>query len=504
MASTVTAPVDTATELVDAASLGRRPRQRIPLPRGVRRLAGPALVVLVWQLLGSLGLVNQRVLATPAQVVSAAWQLGKSGELESNLWASLVRVVEGLAVGVSLGVLLAVAAGLFRLGEDLIDSTMQVVRALPALGLLPLVIIWFGVGEEPKIALVAFATACPVYINTYAGIRGVEQRLVESARVLGLGRIALIRHVILPGAVPSFLVGLRFALTSAWLVMIVAEQLNATSGIGYLMNQAQAWFRTDIIVLGLLIYGLLGLAADALVRLLERRSLNAVSPSPVAVEARDVHRSFDGREVLAGVDLTIRQGEFVALLGRSGSGKSTLLRAMAGLDPDFTGTLRVPRRRSVVFQDHRLQPWKRVLGNVVLGLPRAGAKEAGELALAEVGLAERARDWPITLSGGESQRAALARALVRDPELLLLDEPFGALDALTRLRMHGLLRELCAKHRPAVLLVTHDVDEAVRLADRVLVLTDGRLGSAHDTGAPGLQAELLAELGVSQQVATPL
>ncbi len=197
----------------------------------------------------------------------------RDGELESNLLASLQRVGYGLALGVAAGVLLAVLAGLFRLGEDLVDSTMQIVRSLPVLGLMPLVIIWFGVGEAPKIALVVFATACPVYVNTYAGIRGVDNRLVESGRVVGLDRLGLIRHVVLPGALPGFLVGLRFALTSAWLVIIIAEQLNATSGIGYLMNQAQAWYRTDIIVLGLLIYGLLGLLADAAVRLLERRLL---------------------------------------------------------------------------------------------------------------------------------------------------------------------------------------------------------------------------------------
>ncbi|AUG82027.1 ABC transporter permease [Kitasatospora sp. MMS16-BH015] len=262
-----------ALPLVDAAGLSRRARARVPLPRAVRRLAGPAVVLLVWQLLGSLGEIDSRVLATPSQVFAAAVELGRTGELADNLLASLQRVVEGLAVGVSLGVALAVVAGLFRLGEELVDSTMQILRALPALGLLPLVIIWFGVGEEPKVVLVAFASAFPVYVNTYAGIRGVEQKLVESARVLGLGRAALVRHVVLPGAVPGFLVGLRFALTSAWLVMIIAEQLNATSGIGYLMNQAQAWYRTDIIVLGLLIYGLLGLTADAIVRLLERRLL---------------------------------------------------------------------------------------------------------------------------------------------------------------------------------------------------------------------------------------
>ncbi|WP_441247655.1 ABC transporter ATP-binding protein [Kitasatospora sp. McL0602] len=236
----------------------------------------------------------------------------------------------------------------------------------------------------------------------------------------------------------------------------------------------------------------------------------AVAAPDTAVLAVDLHRTFEGREVLAGVDLRLRQGEFLALLGRSGSGKSTLLRAMAGLDPDFRGQLLVPGRRSVVFQDPRLQPWKRVLDNVVLGLPgpRPAARARGLAALAEVGLRAHAEDWPVTLSGGEAQRVALARALVREPELLLLDEPFGALDALTRIRMHALLRELCRRHRPAVLLVTHDVDEAVLLADRVVVLTDGRLGPDHEIDLPdarprthpgftALRTALLAELGVT-------
>jgi sulfonate transport system permease protein len=164
-------------------------------------------------------------------------------------------------------------AGLFRAGEDLVDSTLQILRAVPVLGLLPLVIIWFGIGEEPKVLLVAVGTMFPIYVNTYAAIRGVDAKLVETATTFGLGRWGLIRHVILPGAVPGFLVGLRFALTGAWLIMIVAEQINAKSGLGYLINQARVWFRTDIIVLGLAIYGLLGLATDGVVRLLERRLL---------------------------------------------------------------------------------------------------------------------------------------------------------------------------------------------------------------------------------------
>lgn len=195
------------------------------------------------------------------------------------------------------------------------------------------------------------------------------------------------------------------------------------------------------------------------------------------VHTRDLHRGFDGRAVLRGIDIDIARGEFVALLGRSGSGKSTLLRALAELDYDVPGSgdLKVPANRAVVFQDSRLLPWARVLDNVILGLTGRDAKQRGEQALAEVGLAGRERAWPKELSGGEQQRVALARSLVREPELLLADEPFGALDALTRIKMHVLLQELCAKHRPAVLLVTHDVDEAVLLADRVLVLDEGRI-----------------------------
>src|SRR5664280_27912 len=228
-----------------------------------------------------------------------------------------------------------------------------------------------------------------------------------------------------------------------------------------------------------------------------------------AVVVRDLHRSFGGREVLRGIDLTIGRGQFVALLGRSGSGKSTILRALAGLDDGVQGELLVPERRAVVFQDPRLMPWADVIANVVLGQRGRDARARGLEALGEVGLDGHERDWPKTLSGGEAQRVALARALVRKPDLLLLDEPFGALDALTRIRMHALVAKLCARHHPAVLLVTHDVDEAILLADRVLVLTDGRISldtpvaQDLDRGDPRfaeLRSVLLAEIGVVESI----
>ncbi|GAA3741584.1 ABC transporter ATP-binding protein [Plantactinospora mayteni] len=193
------------------------------------------------------------------------------------------------------------------------------------------------------------------------------------------------------------------------------------------------------------------------------------------VTAHGVRRAFGETVVLDGVDLAIAPGEVVALLGGSGSGKSTLLRILAGLDPEATGEITRTGSQAVVFQEHRLLPWKRVADNVSLGVPGAGVRQRVAAALAEVGLAERGRAWPAELSGGQAQRVAFARALVREPALMLLDEPFGALDALTRLKMQTLFGRLHAEHGFAALLVTHDVDEALLLADRTLVLDDGRI-----------------------------
>jgi len=226
-----------------------------------------------------------------------------------------------------------------------------------------------------------------------------------------------------------------------------------------------------------------------------------------AAWVRGLTREFAGRRVLDELDLEIAPGEFVALIGRSGSGKSTLLRALAGLDRGVTGDLGVEGTAAVAFQEPRLLPWRRVWANVGLGLRTGDAKTVALDALEEVGLGARADAWPLTLSGGEAQRAALARALVREPSLLLLDEPFSALDALTTITMHRLVLRLWAHHQPAVLLVTHDVDEALSLSDRVLVLAGGRIALSERIDVPrprerdhpeltALRTRLLIELGV--------
>jgi sulfonate transport system ATP-binding protein len=227
------------------------------------------------------------------------------------------------------------------------------------------------------------------------------------------------------------------------------------------------------------------------------------------VRLRNFTRRFGENTIIEGLDLEIGPGEFIALLGRSGSGKTTLLRTLAGLDDARGQDITVPGSRAVVYQDARLLPWKKVWRNVALGLRGGNVRARAEKALAEVGLSHRLDAWPLTLSGGEAQRTALARALVREPELLLLDEPFAALDALTRYRMHDLVLALWRTHRPAVLLVTHDVDEAIALADRILVLDGGRIVAEERIGAqrgersgftPRLRETVLGRLGVERVV----
>jgi len=240
---------------------------------GNSRWVSPLVLLLLWELGSRSGLIPERTLAAPSAVLSTLFGMILTGELPSNLLVSSLRVLTGLAIGISVGIVLALVAGLSRTGEAAVDPLMQIKRTIPTLALTPLFIVWFGIGELPKVALIAFASIFPIYLNLYSGIRGVDVRLIEGARSFGLSQSELIWHVILPGALPSLLVGLRYSLSVSILVLVVAEQINASAGLGYLINNARDFMRTDIIVVCLIVYAGLGLLADWLVRLVERRAL---------------------------------------------------------------------------------------------------------------------------------------------------------------------------------------------------------------------------------------
>jgi sulfonate transport system permease protein len=240
---------------------------------GRSRIVSPLVFLLLWELGSRSGLIPERTLAAPSAVIATLFGMVVSGELPGNLIVSTLRALSGLAIGVSAGVILALISGLSRSGEAAVDPLMQIKRTIPTLALTPLFIVWFGIGETPKVALIAFASMFPIYLNLYSGIRGVDVRLLEGARSFGLSQSELIWHVILPGALPSLLVGLRYSLSISILVLVVAEQINASAGLGYLINNARDFMRTDIIVVCLMVYAVLGLGADWLVRLIERCAL---------------------------------------------------------------------------------------------------------------------------------------------------------------------------------------------------------------------------------------
>ncbi|MFJ4468554.1 ABC transporter permease [Streptomyces sp. NPDC089424] len=244
--------------------------RRTRVPRWLRRTTGPLLLLALWQLLSFTGVLTADVLASPGRIAQVAGDLIADGSLPSAMATSLRRVAGGLLLGTLIGTGLALLSGLFRIGEDLVDASVQMLRTVPFVGLIPLFIIWFGIGEAPKVAVITLGVTFPLYLNVYAGIRGVDAQLIEAGESLGLSRWGLVRHVVLPGALPGALTGLRYSLGIAWLALVFAEQINADAGIGFLMVQARDFLRTDVIVVCLIVYAFLGLLADFVVRSLER------------------------------------------------------------------------------------------------------------------------------------------------------------------------------------------------------------------------------------------
>ncbi|MDT4949956.1 MAG: sulfonate transport system permease protein [Pseudonocardiales bacterium] len=257
---------------VERLDHGRRRRRWVPRP--LSRLLGVALALGAWQLASSTGSLSPTVVGSPRAVWNAAIHLISDGELGSALASSLHRVLLGLLFGLAAGIGLALVSGLSRIGEDIVDAPVQMLRTVPFVGLVPLLIVWLGVGETPKVVLIALAACFPIYLNLSGGIRSVDPALVEAGRTLGLSRLGIVRHVVLPSALPQLLVGLRLSLGSAWLALVFAAQISATSGLGYLMSTAQELLQTDTIVVCLVVYALLGLTVDLVVRALERLLLS--------------------------------------------------------------------------------------------------------------------------------------------------------------------------------------------------------------------------------------
>lgn len=261
-----------------AAALGAGlvpPRTRLPAPRpralaATLRTLGPLALLGGWALASATGALTPDVLASPAQVVEAVGELWGNGQLSDALTVSLGRAGLGLLLGAATGLVLGVVTGFFRLGEELLDSAVQVLRTVPFLALVPLFMVWFGITETAKVALIAVATSFPMYVSASGGVRNTDRKLVEAMRSFGLGRWAIVRTVVLPGALPALLSGLRLSMTLSVIALIAAEEINSTEGIGYLMAQAQNYSRTDVLAVCILVYGLLGLTADGVVRVLER------------------------------------------------------------------------------------------------------------------------------------------------------------------------------------------------------------------------------------------
>ena len=248
--------------------------KRFRFPRSVERLIGVVVFFAIWELAARVGWLSPTILAGPSAVLTVGWDLLRNGTLTDAIWTSLQRVLWGLAIGIPIGTGLALLAGLSRPGDDAIDANMQMLRFVPIIALQPLLIVWLGVGETTKITLIVLGVVFPIYVNASAAVRSVSPGYHELARVVGLSRTQRLRKVVLPGALPGFIVGLRIAVSVAWLLLVFAEQINATSGIGFLMTRAQTFFQTDVIVVCLVTYAVLGLLTDGTVRFLERRFLS--------------------------------------------------------------------------------------------------------------------------------------------------------------------------------------------------------------------------------------
>ena len=460
----------------------------------------PVLILLLWFWVSEAGFFPPLLLPGPDHVARRAVELLCTGELARHAASSMARVAAGFLISSLCALALAFWLCRSPLLERTLDPLLEALRVVPPLSLIPLLILWLGIDEAPKLAIVVLASFFPIYLSSLSSLKRVLAHYRELAQVLGLSQSEVNRHILFPGSLPEVLTGLRLGFGYAWRALVGSELIAAASGLGYLIEDASALARTDVVMVGILSIALLGTGCDALFRRSAERILTRRSKREPLELPNEASASFlgvpdlpgisirglavrypNGREPLTNFSLEVLPGRLTAILGRSGCGKTTLLKAVAGLQPKAGGEISFTGKKrpsiGMVFQEPNLLPWKTVRENVELALlreteTRRRAKTAEVLQL--VGLLDREGDYPDALSGGQKQRVGFARALAREPEVLLMDEPFGALDALTREELQTESLRILARARMTVLMITHDVREAVRMADEVLILEAGR------------------------------
>ena len=480
----------------------------------------PAVILLGWWLVTSSGAVPALLLPGPGAVAKRFLSLLDSGELLTHAAVSMGRVFAGFLLSASAALGLALLLYRRPLWESALSLVLEALRVIPPLSLVPLLILWLGIDEAPKLAIVVLASFFPIYLSALTALRSVSSKYKELAQMLGLTESARVQEILLPGAAPGILTGLRLGFGYAWRALVGAELIAAASGLGYLIEDASSLARTDVVMVGILTIAGLGILCDQLFRRgaegwtksrLNRRrkssggqtALETAPPSAADPERSLWGIAFEGLVVsypgltqppVNHLTLSIVPGSVTAVLGRSGCGKTTLLKAAAGLllpqagavrftSPNASG--RTHPKVAMVFQEPLLLPWKTVRENAALALSaRTGEALAEACKSAAVTQADLAERFPAELSGGQQQRAGLARALSAEPDVLLMDEPFGALDALTRLELQDETRALFNRRRMTVLMITHDVREAVRMADRALVLCGGSAAADHSLLMP--------------------
>ncbi len=474
----------------------------------------PLALLALWHFAVTLRWVTEGVIPSPEQVVRSwhTWIFGSSkmmlspyaGTWLDNVTYSTRRVLQGFGLAALVAIPLGLMIGWSRLAARLIDPTVQLLRPVPITAWLPFAIAVFGIYDASALFLIGLGAFYPIVVNTTHGVRDTNLLLLRAARMLGAGPLTVLAKVVFPSALPSIFTGLRLGIGVAWTAVIVAEMIAVKSGLGYVLWDAYYVGRMDICVATMFSVGLARFPV---------RSGNRLGRAPGAalahargarmIELDGVWKEFakGERRVLALEDISLKvaEREFVAILGPSGCGKSTLLNMVAGFDSPSRGTVRVDGeeitepspRRGVVFQEPALFPWFSVMENVLFGpktqrQPAADSRQRASQILEQVGLRGFESSYPAELSGGMRQRVGIARVLIMQPQVLLMDEPFGSLDAQTRMLMQELLLQVWERHHQTVLFITHDIEEALLLADRVCVMTarPGRIKKSIDVGIP--------------------